>query len=708
MYNIQMITEDVTSTEKTYYFADWQFNPKDGQLNSKQKNVRLQPRLSQLLTLLLSNQGDLLNRTELIDVIWQDKLVNEDALSRCIAELRSALGDNTAAPIYIETVPKKGYRFIHKVNTQSNLQSQSNTALPYLKYGLFITLIALLLGIFVYQSAGPTDDQIAPIKSALLSAKRITTDSALEYQPVLSSNGDMLAFSVAQAKKFAIKVSNNQGEPLYEISDPQQHLVSPSFSPDDKTLLVAALVDDKCTIYLYHLPSLQREKITTCMSPDRSGIIGWSANGKHFAYVNQSLVNQENNSIKIAAIWRYDVLSKKHQQLTFPANQNNYDTRPGFSPDGKYLAFTRGNGSIRHIFIKKLTAIDIPESAYRVTNQVAFITSFDWLKNSQQLVFDSNVLGDRNLWLVDIDSQQTTLLGARDAKYPSLNRQNTRLAFQEVRYNANIWQLDLSGDQATPEPIIQSIKYNNFPKYSPDGKQIAFVSNRKGKAAIWLYAIETKQQSQLLAIQDADLVQPNWSADGRHLLVSSRGPTGYSCYQITLATKLYQPLYGVSKQYHGCQFSPQGDIYAISKQPDERSHLIKITPNGTATQLSDFSVERLHVTQNNTIIYSLPNKNGLYLMDLEGQNNQLLVKDFDTQLDGHWTIQGSFLYYPKLDPEKGIWRRHMDTGEEQKVTDMLPTAIGLTLSVNPNHTQLIYSQTDDRQADVYLADISVN
>lgn len=708
MYNILMNQTHTSTPDKIYHFADWQFNPMDGQLNSKQKSVRLQPRLAQLLTLLLSHQGELLSRNALIDVVWKDKLVNEDALSRCIAELRAALGDNSAAPIYIETVPKKGYRFIHKVSTEANNPPPTNTALPVIKYGLFITLITLLLVLVVYQVKAPTKDQAQSIKSALISAKRITTDSALEYQPALSSTGEMLAFSVTQGQKLLIKVIDKQGEPLYEISDPIHHLVSPSFSPDDNKLLVAALLDEKCTVFLYHLPSLKREEMTNCMSPDASGIFDWSANGNYIAYVNQGLSSKDNNSEKVAAIWRYDVTNKQHQQLSFPDNQNSYDTRPRFSPDGKYLAFTRGNGSIRHIFISKLITTDSHKPANDVTKQVAFISSFDWLNNSQQLIFDSNLLGDRNLWLVDINSQQTTLLGARDAKYPSLNRQNSLLAFQEVRYNANIWQLDLTDDKAVPEQIIQSIKYNNFPSYSPDGQQIAFVSNRKGKAAIWVYSLASKQQSQLLAIQDADLVQPNWSADGSQLLVSSRSATGYGCYQVNIATTLYKPLYDVTGQHHGCQYSPQGDIYGISKQPDQTSSLIKISKSGKSTPLTDFSVERLLVTQNNKIIYSLPNKNGLYLMDLDGQNHQLLAKDFNAQLDGHWAVQGDYLYYPKLEPNKGIWRRHIETGEEQKVTDILPTAIGLTLSVSPNHSQLIYSQTDGRQADVYLADVPAN
>jgi Tol biopolymer transport system component/DNA-binding winged helix-turn-helix (wHTH) protein len=702
MYNIAMNENDSLINDKTYNFGDWHFNPADGQLISKQNSVRLQPRLARLLCLFVMNEGALLARNQLIDVVWKDKSVNEDALSRCVAELRAALGDSSAAPLYIETVPKKGYRFIQSVNISSDKTEIQNARSTIIKVSLLGSLTLILIATFVFYQKSATLEQPLALKSALLSAERLTTDNALEYQPELSSLGELLAFSVRKEGFLIIKILNSGGELIYKIAEPERHLISATFSPDDSQLLVASVKNQSCQLYIYQLPTLKREKLAECTAPNASGIFDWSVNTNKIAYVHQSTDKKEESALINTSIWLFDLKTRQHQQITQPTSQHVFDTRPQFSPDGKFIAFTRGTSSIRNIFIRSLANNSNVNTAVELTNEQAYITSFSWLNNSSQLVYDSNVLGDRNLWLIDIDTHQKHLLGARDAKYPSLNHNNTRLAFQEVRYNANIWQLDITGNNQEPEQIIESIKYNNFPSYSPDGKRIAFVSNRKGKAAIWLYSLESKKQIQLLAIKNVELIIPNWSHDGKNILVSSRGPEGYRCYQIDVETKVYQPLYSVTQQHHKCQYSNGGDIFMIMKEPSEKSKLVKLTKEGEHKELTNFSVDRIQTTRFNNLVYSQPNKLGLYSIDFDGNNNKVVLADFDPTLNSHWSIQGNYLYYPKTAQDKGIWRYHLLTGEETKVANVLPTAIGYTLSVSPDHSKIIYSQTDSRKADIYF------
>jgi Tol biopolymer transport system component/DNA-binding winged helix-turn-helix (wHTH) protein len=711
MYNIGMKQKESSNINKHYHFGDWQFSPADGQLISQEKSKRLQPRLAKLLLIFVDNCDVLLTRDDLIEALWKEKSVNEDALSRCVAELRSALGDKRSEPIYIETVPKKGYRFIHQLSNAQPATLENSNILALKKLVLITVLLLLLTSIAFYftnSNSSGFDENTQLIRNALVSAKRVTTDTSIEQQPELSNQGDKIAFSVIEEERMIVKIISDAGELLHLLKDPKRNLLSATFSPDDSSLLVAASGSGQCTIYQYKLPSLTRKEIVPCSFPNLSPILDWSPLGDSFVYVAKSKSIDKSSYPTKEAIWSYNLTSTQSRQLTFPSDRNAFDTRPQYSPNGEKLAFTRGTSSQRNIHLLDLKTHQPP---VKLNHGKGFISSFNWLHDSTHIIFDSNEIGDKYLWLLNSVSKEQSLLGAMDARYPSVNKNNEKVAFQKASYNANIWQVNLAkmsqADKSdlieqTPNKIIESIKYNNFPTYSPDGKTIAFVSNREGKAAIWTYSTESNQQKKLLAIPNVDLVIPNWAPDGKNILVSSRGPEGYRCYQVSLDTGLFQPLYSIQQQHHECHYSGQGVIYAVLKEPSATSKLISISTQGKIEILTDFSVERVVPTAFGTLVYSLPSKSGIFSMDLDGGNKQVVKSDYDSQLSGHWTVQGDHLYYPRVKQDIGIWKLNLKTGNEIKVSNIVPTAIGYTLNVSPDHQQLIYVQTDNRQADIYL------
>ncbi len=668
------------------YFHEWSFDPSDGQLRSKQKVIRLPPRLSKLLAVFLANIDTVLTREQLIDILWQDKSVNEDALSRCIAELRATIGDNRNTPVFIQTVPKKGYRFIQSLKVSKSRQFRNS--------GIVIILI-LIASLFIKNLITQNND-IGSIQTALLSSKRLTTDTVNEIQPELSSHGDMVAFSVVDNNRMIVKVINIDGDSLYNIKDPEYHLYSPAFSPDDKFLLIAGSKDKQCSILKYQIPSLEKTNLGTCSLPNISGIFDWSFDGKKIAYVSSD------KSSTNSGIWFYDLISNKHNKLTSSKISNIFDSRPRFSPDGRHIAFTRGNHSARELF---LIDLDNPKQELQLTNGKNIIASFSWLKDNKHLIFDSDELGERNLWLINIENKKKVLLGARDAQFPSMNQDNSILAYQEVRYNANIWNVNLETQSAEPNKIISSIKYNNHPTFSPDGQLIAFASNRQGLSEIWLYSLSTKQQTRLLSLPKLNLFMPHWSDDGSHIIVSSRGKNGYRCYEIEVKSGSYHPIRSIKDAHFSCEYGNNGAIYAVTKTPEQPTKLIKLTPEGNLENLITDSVRRIQKSGIGTLIYSLVNQQGLYSIGLDGKGNRIILNDFKHSLDDHWTVQGHYLYFPRLDNKKGIWRIDLTNGKEEFMTPHLPSAIGLTMSVNPDHSRLLISRTDNRQIDIYLTRI---
>src|SRR6266850_398082 len=79
--------------------------------------VELTPKLLDLLLYLLDRPASLVTKEELLDALWADANVTENALAQAMSELRQALGDEAGSPTFIKTVARRGYRFIAPVET---------------------------------------------------------------------------------------------------------------------------------------------------------------------------------------------------------------------------------------------------------------------------------------------------------------------------------------------------------------------------------------------------------------------------------------------------------------------------------------------------------------------------------------------------------------------------------------------------------------
>jgi len=95
-----------------YRVNDLELDTVRGCLRRHGEEIHLKPKAFQILVYLLENRERLVSREELMEQFWKDAAVTDDALAQAIAELRRALGDNPRNPLYLKTLPKRGYRFV--------------------------------------------------------------------------------------------------------------------------------------------------------------------------------------------------------------------------------------------------------------------------------------------------------------------------------------------------------------------------------------------------------------------------------------------------------------------------------------------------------------------------------------------------------------------------------------------------------------------
>jgi len=112
-----------TSAGRILRFGSFEANVRAGELRKRGLKVRLQDQPFQILVMLLERPGELVTRQEIHQKLWPaDTFVGFDhGLNNAINRLREALGDSAETPRFIETLPRKGYRFIGLVSEDGQL-----------------------------------------------------------------------------------------------------------------------------------------------------------------------------------------------------------------------------------------------------------------------------------------------------------------------------------------------------------------------------------------------------------------------------------------------------------------------------------------------------------------------------------------------------------------------------------------------------------
>ncbi len=102
-----------------YAFDDYQLDISRRELSRHGAHIPLEPKVYQVLLYLLQHAGRLVTREELLDHVWPDVFVQDAVVSRCIREVRQALGDDHVAQRMIQTRPRQGYRFVPSVRADT-------------------------------------------------------------------------------------------------------------------------------------------------------------------------------------------------------------------------------------------------------------------------------------------------------------------------------------------------------------------------------------------------------------------------------------------------------------------------------------------------------------------------------------------------------------------------------------------------------------
>ena len=170
---------------KPFRIDGWLAEPELNTFTRDGRVVRVEPKVMELCARLAQHPGSVVSKTALLDSVWPDTSVGEDALTRAVSELRRALGDNARDPRIVQTIPKRGYRLIAAIEPSAFEASGDDTVTPPpgrerwpLAFLVSATSLALAIGLLLWSNGrASTHRETAPSNQVLVAVFENRTDS---------------------------------------------------------------------------------------------------------------------------------------------------------------------------------------------------------------------------------------------------------------------------------------------------------------------------------------------------------------------------------------------------------------------------------------------------------------------------------------------------------------------------------------------------
>ena len=501
-------------------FGLFQVDPGTGELWRKGVKIKLQEQPLQILLAILERPGELVTREELRTRLWaNDTYVDFDhSLNAAVRRLRDALGDSAENPRFVETVARRGYRFLAPIhgNGPGEEAEVSAPSHPWWYWLVFAAagVLILVFGIALGWRASRLSPPPKPLNQRRLTAN---TPENLVTSGVISPDGKYFVFSDAGGLFLRhIDSGETQAVPI-----PKDFRARPEcWFPDGVHLLVGWVEGPQEKPGIWEISvlggtprKLSEKSYWPVVSPD----------GSQIAFLWGEIEPTEIRLMRADGTAVRTLVADDKATLFGP---------PAWSPDGKFLAYARGNyvagntrieGRIELVEMATGKKI-LPIAEKGIGGAVIWAPDGRLIYSAQEPAPNQN---DVNLWAIRIDSSGYTLgvpvrltSGSGSAAMLSITADGKRLAYFRFAKEPDIFITDLE-DHGTRFGETRQLTFDDrsdFPyDWTRDNQAVLFTSNRNGAFNIFKQKIDELEPEILLRSQQ-DVTISRISPDGTTVL----------------------------------------------------------------------------------------------------------------------------------------------------------------------------------------------
>jgi Tol biopolymer transport system component/DNA-binding winged helix-turn-helix (wHTH) protein len=476
-------------------FGTFEVDRESGELLKRGSPLRVQEKPFQLLLLLLEHPGEIVLREDLQRRLWPNgTYVDFDkGLNTAVKKLRYVLGDSPDKPVFIETIPRRGYRFIAPVSGNgigSDDPLAARTTLP--------------------TSTGEPESIGDRSEKGFHSNNQVTGSRKYWYS-LFAALFLAAALVLLKYDKFSRKpVLDLQNTKLIELTN-NGRVRQMAISPDGLSLTYARNDGLEQSIWLKRIDSGTETQLLTADTVNFAGM-EFSPDG-HYLY----FVRSEKSNPVFGYLCRIPAEGGTVEQLIRDA-----DTAVSFSPDGKQLVYTRGYPRRR---ISEVRVANVDGTGDHLLTTVAGNEVFDsgptWSPRNDSIAVSAHLIGKRRrfaLYLISLSkATQTELYSSEGAIGRPLWIEGGReliVTLEDLNsHRGQLWRVSTSSGEA--HRVTNDLTdYDSAVDLTPDGKRLAVIANG-AVSNLWITRATDLSHPSQVTSGEPTLYQVRELSDGR-------------------------------------------------------------------------------------------------------------------------------------------------------------------------------------------------
>ncbi len=681
-----------------YEFGTFRLDAQKRLLMRDGEIVALKPKAFDTLLALIRADGQVVEKDELMSLVWPDTAVEEGNLTFNISSLRKALGDDPRRHEYIVTIPGQGYQFVAGVrarfdevvvheSTSITFEEEEESipsrqlALPPRRSSLTPLLIAIA-GLVVVAFVG-----LGAYWLTVRRQSKAPSTSTVPFQQIaisrVSSSGKVKRAAISPDGKYVALVSADaQGDSLFlsHISAPKNVLiagpspteyVSVAFSRDGDSIYYLTIDRDKGHTALYRVPVLGG---ASSLVANDVGPISFSPDGKQMTFVRS---NSAETSLFVANVdgTNERVVAKLNQPQFFRVDWN----APAWSPDGETIASQARLNDERGHF-ETVVGVSLADGSLTplTSQRWNYVDQPVWLSGTGLLVTAlESETSPGQVWHIDLRSRRATRVTKDLNTYSnlSLTSDSSRVIAVQDQAVSSIW-ISQDGNGEAPKEISSEVGYIDEVAWMPD-ERIVYRSNAGGNAEIWVMNVDGSNPKQLTVDARASrglTVSP----DGRYIFFASDRGGRFNIWRVDADGKnLTQITQGDAELYPQVT---QDSRWVVYQRDEMEPRLWKVSVDGgEPVQLTETRGSRPSVSPNGELIayhYLDPDvDSSQWRIGVVSAQGGPRLKQFDlpavtpNQRMVRWTPEGQTAY-----PNGGrglaeIWVQALDGSKPRQLTN---------------------------------------